>query len=288
MSATPLSLDGGVASRSKTRWIRANWVIVACLTVLAVMVLAAVLAPVIAPYNPNTTSLTHIYEGPSSAHLMGTDSVGRDIFSRVLWGARTSLLGPLLVVLIASIAATAIALFAAWVGGWLDQVISGGLDVTFAFPGLLLAIVAVAIFGEGLTAPVIALGIAYTPYIARVIRGAALRERNMPYVEALTVEGISARRIAWRHLLPNLRPLLFAQCTLSFAYATIDLAALSYLGLGVQPPTADWGRMVAEGQQAVLAHHPAEALFPGVALILMILVVFVLGRQLAKDAPDVE
>jgi peptide/nickel transport system permease protein len=286
MSATPISIPRA-RPRRVTGWMRTNWVVVVCLGVLAIMVLAALLAPVIAPYDPNTTNLSSVYESPSSTHLMGTDSVGRDIFSRVLWGARTSLLGPLLVVSIAGIAATTIALFSAWVGGWIDQVVSGVLDITFSFPGLLLAIVAVALFGAGLTAPVIALGIAYTPYIARVVRGAALRERNMPYVEALTVEGVAARRIAWRHLLPNLRPLLLAQCTLSFAYATIDLAALSYLGLGVQPPTADWGRMVAEGQQAVLAHHPAQALFPGLALILMIFVVFVLGRHLAREAPDV-
>ena len=266
---------------------RAQPLMVLCGGFLACITLLAVLAPLIAPQDPNATSFTAVYAGPSASHLLGTDSLGRDLLSRLLLGARTSLLGPLLVIAFASTVATALALTTAWIGGWFDQGVSSVLDIAFAFPGLLLAIGAVAIFGTGLTAPVIALGLAYTPYIARVLRGAALRERHMPYIEALSVQGLSAWRITVKHVLPNIRPLVLAQCTLAFAWATIDLAAISYLGLGVQPPTADWGRMVADGQPAILARHPAEALYPCVALVLMIVTVTAIGRRLARDAPDV-
>jgi peptide/nickel transport system permease protein len=158
------------------------------------------------------------------------------------------------------------------------------IDIVFGFPGLLLAIGAVAVFGVGLKAPVVALGIAYTPYIARVVRGMALRERRLPYVAALQVNGLSSIRIIVRHLIPNLAPIIAVQATLAFAYATIDLAAISFIGLGVQAPTSDWGLMIAQGQPAILAGHPAEALYPGVALIIVVVAVTVLGRRVQTDA----
>jgi peptide/nickel transport system permease protein len=193
------------------------------------------------------------------------------------------MLGPLGVIALATLIGVCAALVAAWWGGWVDSSISGVLDVLFAFPGLLLAIGASAVFGAGLLAPVLALGIAYTPYVARVVRSMAIRERALPYVAAATVLGLPRRRILFRHLLPGLAPLIFTQATLAFGYATIDLAAISFLGLGVQPPSSDWGLMVAQGRPGILAGHPGEALYPAIALLLVVLSVMAIGRRFARQ-----
>ena len=260
----------------------------ACVALLVLVVLVAVLAPLIAPHSPTEVNLSSAYLGPSLEHPMGTDASGRDILSRVIWGARSSLLGPLGVIALAIVLGVSIALAAAWFGGWVDTGLSAVIDVLFSFPGLLLAIIAVAVFGVGLGAPVLAIGIAYTPIMARVVRGSALRERQLPYIAAASVLGLPARRIVWRHLLPNVWPLIVAQTAIMFGYATIDLAAISFLGLGQQPPSSNWGLMVAEGRPAILAGHSAQALYPGVALVLVVLCVMVLGRRLGDRANDWE
>jgi peptide/nickel transport system permease protein len=246
---------------------------------LVLVVLGAVLAPLLAPYGPNQINLAAAYQGLSSQHLLGTDDLGRDIFSRLLYGARLPLLGAGLIDGIATALGLAVATTAAWVGGWLDAVVSRTLDVLFAFPGLLLAILAVALFGPGFVAPVIALAIAYTPYMARLIRSVAIRERSKPYIDACSVQGWSGAWICVRHLLPNLLPFVVVQATVSFGYALIDLASLSFLGLGVQPPAADWGLMISEGEPGILAHHPAEALFPGLMIILTVTALVTFGER---------
>jgi len=264
------------------RQVRRDPVAAACVGLVVIAALIAMTAPLLAPDDPNFVDLSAISQGPSAHHLLGTDASGRDLLSRLMFGARTSLLGPLFVVAIAGTAGTSIALGAAWVGGPVDAVVASALDVIFGFPGLLLAVGAVAVFGSGLTAPVLALGIAYTPYIARVVRGVALRERRLPYVAALQIAGCSGFRVVLRHILPNLGAIVVSQATLAFAYATIDLAAISFLGLGVQPPTSDWGLMIAQGQPAVLAGHPAEAIYPGIALIAVVVSVTLIGRRVGS------
>ncbi len=253
-----------------------------CAAFLALVVAVAVLAPLVAPDSPSEVNLSAAYLSPSLEHPLGTDSAGRDIFSRVVYGARSSLLGPLGTIALALTFGVSLGLAAAWWGGWIDTGLSATIDVLFSFPGLLLAIVAVAVFGAGLLAPILALGIAYTPIMARVVRGGALRERELPFVAAATVLGLPARRIVVRHVLPNIWPLIVAQTTLMFGYATIDLAAISFLGLGVQPPSSDWGLMVAQGRSAILAGHSAEAIYPGIALVAVVLCVMVLGRRLSE------
>ncbi|MGH2964718.1 MAG: ABC transporter permease [Solirubrobacterales bacterium] len=275
---------GAAGGRGIARLARSDPVAAVCAAILALAVIAAIFAPIVAPHDPSLVNLSVANEGPSGDYLLGTDGSGRDLLSRIIFGARSSLLGPLAVIVLATLLALTLALSSAWIGGWFDDTVSAGLDMVFAFPGLLLAIGAVAVFGVGLIAPAIALGIAYTPYIARVLRGAALRERRLPYVEALTIQGFSSVHIVTRHVLPNLRTLIVAQATLTFAYATIDLAAISYLGLGVQPPTPDWGLMVAQGQPAIIAHHAGQALYPGLALVLVVVAVTVLGRRVAPSA----
>ncbi|MFJ9705741.1 ABC transporter permease [Streptomyces sp. NPDC101234] len=248
------------------------------LTALATLLVAlAVLAPVLATHQPNTVDMAAASQDPSAGHWLGTDALGRDLYSRLLYGARVSLLGPALIITGATAGGVALALLCAWRGGWLDRVVSRINDVLFAFPGLLLAVLAVAVFGPGLTAPVVALAIAYLPYMARIVRGVAVRERRLPYVAALEAAGMSAWRINLRHLLPNLTPFIVAQATAAFGSALIDLAAVSFLGLGVQPPTADWGLMVSEGQSSLLAGAPGQSLMAGGLIVLTVVVFNLLG-----------
>jgi peptide/nickel transport system permease protein len=255
----------------------------AALLVCVLLALLAVVAPLIAPHDPNAVTLSQAYAGSSSAHPLGTDSNGRDLLSRLIIGSRTSLVGPLLVTLMAALIGAVLALVCAWFGGWVDATISRVLDVLFSFPGLLLAVVAVAVFGHGLPAAVIALGISYIPYHARVTRSAALRERAMPYVSALHVQGFSGLRICLRNILPNVFPLIVAHATVAFGYAMIDLAAISFLGLGVQPPTADWGSMVSTGEPGILSGHPQESLYAGICIVIAVAAFNVLGERMSDS-----
>jgi peptide/nickel transport system permease protein len=271
----------GARARVVGRRRRLDWVMIGCATFIVIIVVVAVFAPWIAPHDPNQVDILAAHEGPSAARLLGTDALGRDLLSRLIYGARLSLLGPALIVLIATVVGTTLAILAAWMGGWFDGVTSRVLDILFAFPGLIFAILAVAIFGAGLVAPVIALSIAYLPYDARVLRSVALRERNLPYIQACYVEGLPTRTITGRHLLPNILPFVFVQATLSFGYALVDLAAISYLGLGVAPPTPEWGLMVANGQASILSGYPQESLFAGLLIVATVVAFNLLGDRLA-------
>ncbi|MFG3547791.1 ABC transporter permease [Streptomyces sp. NPDC047725] len=242
----------------------------------------AVLAPLLAPHDPDAVDLAGAYQGSSGAHLLGTDASGRDLLSRLVHGSRTALIGPFLVVVISTLLGTVLALAAVWFGGWFDQMVVRVVDAVFAFPGLLLAILATALFGSGLNAAVAALSIAYVPYIARIVRSAALRERSLPYVAALQVQGVHGVRIAVRHILPNVGGLIVANATLAFGFALMDLAGLSFIGLGVQPPASDWGAMVGTGMAGVLQQHPPEALFAGALIVITVGAVNVLGDRLTE------
>lgn len=249
-------------------------------------VIIAVIGPWIAPSDPDTVSFSNSFGAASFSNPFGFDESGRDLLSRMLDGARSSLLGPLIVAVLSAVLGTAIAITAAWFGGWVDSIISLVLDVLFSIPGLLLAVLAVAIFGRGLTAPAIALVIANIPYFARIVRSVSVGEAASPYIASLRVQGFSTWSICWRHLFPNVRPTVIAQAMITFSFATVDLAALSYLGLGVQPPSANWGLMVSEGQQGVLQGQPAEALVGGVCLVLAVLAINVLGTRLMDRAEE--
>lgn len=270
---------------SDTRRVRSGlWrdpVVIATSGVIILLVAMAILAPWIAPSDPNYANILGVNQGPSAAHWLGTDAFGRDLLSRLIYGARLSLLGPALIIAISATLGTTLAIAAAWFGGWFDQIVSRVADILFAFPGLILAMLAVAMFGSGLVAPVIALSISYTPYLMRVIRAEAVRQRNLPYVAACYVEGLSARTICTRHLLPNVTPLLVVQATLSFGYALVDLAAVSYLGLGVQPPNSEWGLMVSTGQSSILAGYPQESLYAGAMIVITVVAFNLLGDRLA-------
>ncbi len=260
----------------------------ACAAVVGLAVLVAVVGPWVAPHDPEAVNLSQSFGAADAGHLLGYDEQGRDLLSRLLVGSRTSLLGPLAVVLVAVAVGVALAAAAAWRGGTFDMVTSGALDILFAFPGILLAILATAVFGTGLTAAAIALSIAYMPYVARVLRGALLRERAQAYVAALEVQGASGLAICARHLLPNVVPLVVAQATILFGYAMVDVAAISFIGLGVQAPQPDWGVMVSEGKSGVLEGHPATSLLAGLSIVVVVIAVNLLGERLNDRAQTVQ
>ncbi|GAA1448594.1 ABC transporter permease [Leifsonia poae] len=268
-----------VLRASRTRRPAISWTI--SLVVLAVITLAAVFAPLIAPYNPDHIDFTAIYASPSTAHWLGADALGRDTLSRLIFGARTALIGPFIVVIASTAVGILLGLFAAWRGGWIDAVLGRVFDVLFAFPSLLIAIMAVALFGKGLLAPVIAMSIAYAPFVARLTRSLVLAERSRPYVAAYRVQGFSGGWIALRRVLPNVAPIVGAQSTLNFGYVLAELAGLSFLGLGVQAPTADWGAMINEAQAGIVGGHFLPAIVPAVAVVIVVVAVNIVGEELS-------
>ena len=254
----------------------------AAAVVVAIAVLAALFGPWLAPGNPDLPDLQIAWVGPAAGHLLGFDFEGRDVLSRLLAGAQSAMLGPLAVVVLAMAGGTAFALISAWRRGATDAVISSGMDVLFAFPGILLAVLAATVFGAGLVAAAVALSIAYLPYVARVLRAAALKERNQPYVQALEVQGASVPRICLTHILPNMSRMIVAQATVLFGYAMVDLAAISFLGLGVQPPAANWGVMISENEPGILQGYPLPALAAAACVVFVVIAVNVLGERLLE------
>lgn len=257
--------------------------------IAALLVLLAIFAPLLAPHDPEAIDPLFVFAEPSSEHWLGTDDTGRDLLSRLIHGARPSLAGPAIVVMLSSTFGLVLALAAGWLGGAVDGVISRALDVLFAFPGLIIAVVAAAVFGAGFTAPVAALALAYTPIIARVLRAAVIRERSLPYVAALRVQGASGWRICLRHIVPNVVPLLLVQSAVGFGYAMLDLASISFLGLGTQPPTPDWGVMAANGQPSILDGNPEQSLYAAVVVVVAVVSFNLVGERLARhfDLEDV-
>lgn len=234
---------------------------------LVIIILGALSAPGIAPYDPNYLDLSKSLQHPSFEHLLGTDKVGRDILSRLLFGARITLLSALAVVSISALIGVPLGLLCGYYGGKMDALIMRIWDVVLAFPALLLAFVFAASFGRGISSVILALGIVYIPMISRLTRSLTLTEKNKTYIEAGRSMGFSTARILFRHILPNCIPTLLAELALDIAYAMLDLAALSFLGLGVQPPTADWGAMLGEGREYLLI-NPLLALAPGIMIII--------------------
>ena len=261
-------------------WNSVGWLGRVGAAIIVVAAIVAIFGPLLAPFPPNHSDLAYAFVGGSPTHPLGFDSQGRDLLSRLLVGARSSMLGAFIVIALAMTAGTFLAILAAWRRGWVDNLISSGSDLAFAFPGLLLAVLTAAVFGPSQWSAAASLAVAYIPYVSRIVRGAALRERSLPYIEALEVQGSAAWSICVRHVLPNIAPMLVAQGTILFGWAALDLAAISFIGLGVQPPQADWGVMAAEGETGVLQGFPAESLTAGVALVLVVVAFNVLGERL--------
>jgi peptide/nickel transport system permease protein len=253
--------------------------------VIVVLLLAvAVIAPIIAPHDPNDGELADSLAPPGQSYLLGADKNGRDILSRLIYGTRTALAGALMIVAISEVIGVPIGIWAAYRGGWVDETITRVWDMLLAFPPLLLAFAVVAAFGPGLPKAALALGILYVPFIARVVRSVTLVQKEMAYTEAARALGYGQGRIIFRHILPNCVSPIIVVTSIDIAYALLDLAALSYLGLGVQPPTADWGTMLSEGQ-LVLLTSPHVALAAGLAIVLAVLGFNLLGDGL-RDVLD--
>jgi peptide/nickel transport system permease protein len=252
--------------------------------VLVVLVLGAIFAPWIAPYDPVKQDFRIERDPPSLAHPMGVDDLGRDVLSRVIWGARVSLAAGAVAATIALMAGSALGMLAAFYGGRADTVIMRSMDVLLAFPYLLLAIGVVAILGPGLLTAMIAIGIVHVPGYARIVRGSVLMVRSREYVEAATALGASDLRVMGVHVLPNVLAPIIVQVTLNVGSSIIDTAGLSFLGLGTQPPTPDWGNMLAAGRSELI-NAPWIVTFPGLAILVTVLAFNLMGDAL-RDALD--
>ncbi len=254
------------------------------LAIVLVTALAALLGPVLTPYDPAAQELSRRLESPSLAHPFGLDELGRDILSRLLSGARISLMVGLAVVSVSSLVGMFFGSIAGYFGGVVDDAISRVVDVLMAFPGILLAIALVAVLGPNLTNVVLALsGIGWVGY-ARLVRSQALRAREFEFVQAARALGAGAPRIVFRHVLPTAFPAVVVQATLGMAGAIIAEAALSFLGLGVQPPTPSWGTMLDAGRSH-LFDAPHLTVFPGLAIAILVLGFNFLGDGL-RDRID--
>jgi peptide/nickel transport system permease protein len=254
------------------------------LAIVLVALFAAALGPVLTPYDPAAQNLSRRLERPSVSHPFGLDELGRDILSRLLAGARISLLVGMAVVSVSSLVGMLLGSIAGYFGGLADDLISRVVDVLMAFPGILLAIALVAVLGPSLTNVVIALSVIGWVGYARLVRSQALRARELDFVQAARALGAGAPRIVLRHVLPTALPAVVVQATLGMAGAIIAEAALSFLGLGVQPPTPSWGTMLDAGRSH-LFDAPHLTLFPGLAIATLVLGFNFLGDGL-RDRVD--
>src|SRR3954470_13490002 len=246
--------------------------------------LAAIVGPFLAPFDPSAQDLALRLAAPTASHPMGLDELGRDILARVLAGARISFLVGLTVVSVSAAVGTVFGALAGYFGGLMDDVISRGIDILLAFPGLLLAIALVAVLGPSLRNVLVALTIIGWVGYARLVRGQVLRAREFEYVQAARAQGARVGRILWHHVIPTAMPAVVVQATLGMAGAIIGEAALSFLGLGVQPPTPSWGTML-NGGRAHILDAPHLTLFPGLAIALLVLGLNFLGDGL-RDRID--
>jgi peptide/nickel transport system permease protein len=252
--------------------------------IIALLILLAVFGPLISPYDPNDIDMSNRVQPPSLAHPFGTDDFGRDILSRVLTGARVSLKVGIIAVGISMSIGTLLGLVSGYYGRWTDEIIMRSMDILFAFPAILLAIAIVAALGPGVTNAMIAIGIVYTPIFARITRGSVLAVREQVYIEAAKSTGCGDSRILSHHILPNVSAPIIVEITLSLAFAILAEAALSFLGLGTQPPDPSWGRMLSEGR-SFIQMAPWIGVFPGLAIMLTVMGFNFLGDGL-RDALD--
>ena len=252
---------------------------VASLVVVLVFVLTAIFAPLLAPYGAGATDFNALLAHSSSKHLLGTDELGRDEFSRLIWGARASIQAGFFATVLAMLVAVPIGLVAGYYRGWVDTVIARMTDVLLAFPFVILAVGLAAILGPSLKNATIALGVAAMPGVIRIARGETLALREADFVPAAVANGANDFTIIFRHILPNMTSTLLVQATLIIPGAIIGEAMLSFLGLGVQPPTPSWGVMLQDAQ-SYLSQAPRLAVYPGLAIVVASLAFNVLGDGL--------
>ena len=252
--------------------------------VIALAVLLALAAPLVAPYDPLAQDLGKTLSPPGREHLLGTDNVGRDVLSRMIWGTRISLVAGFVSVAIAAVAGSVLGLLAGYAGGRTDALVMRLMDAVLSFPPLVLALALGAVLGAGLGGVLIALGVVYTPTFARLMRGQVLTITTREYVEAARAVGAPGWRVAWRHVVPNASAPIVVQASLSLAFAILAEASLSFLGLGVQPPAASWGSMINAGR-GYLQQAPWIVFGPGLALFVTVVGLNFMGDAV-RDALD--
>ena len=288
----PLALlrEHGISERPRTptgdalRHLRHNPVAIVGAAILLLLVVTAALAPAIAPYDPTAQTLSARNAGPSSAHWLGMDALGRDVLSRVIYGSRISLFIGLFTVSAAVAVGAMVGALAGYFGGWLDSLLMRVMDVLLAFPDLLLAIAVVAVLGPGLLNALYAISFVTIPIYARTVRASVLSIKEQEYVVAARAIGAPPARILWQAILPNAISPLIVQATLGIATAILGAAALSFIGLGAQPPDPEWGLMLAQHRNLVFT-APHTVFFPGLAIMLTVLGFNLLGDGL-RDALD--
>lgn len=282
--ATATSSESESASRKAVKRFARNRLAVAGLVLIAVLTLMAVFSPLIAPYDPIKQDYGALSQAPSSAHLFGTDNLGRDVLSRTIYGARVSLSAGVIAVGLATLAGLVLGLLAGFFGGWLDELIMRVVDAMLAFPFLVLAITLAAVLGPNLQNAMLAIAVVSAPVFARLARAQVLSERERDYVQAAHALGSSDARIVFRHLLPNIAGPIIIQTSLSIAGAILAESSLSFLGLGVQPPTPSWGEML-NTARGYLRDAPWTAIAPGSLIFVSVLAFNLLGDGL-RDALD--
>jgi peptide/nickel transport system permease protein len=265
--------------------LRSNSFAITGLIILIIVIMGAIFAPWISPYDPNEMNLRNALQSPGSpGHILGTDELGRDTLSRLIFGSRISLSVGLIVVIIAGSIGVVLGAISGYYGGVIDQVIMRIVDVLFAFPFLILAIAVVSIVGGGLTNVMITLGLVSWISYARLVRGMVLSLREEEFVISARVMGVKSWRIIWRHILPNTLGIVIVQATYGAAVAILSASALSFLGMGAQPPTAEWGAMLSTAKQS-MRQEPILAIAPGLAIMITVLAINFVGDAL-RDALD--
>lgn len=275
---------------SRSPWIlaweryRRNRVAMAGLVGLVLVLFVILAAPLLAPSDPLKTDYDNLKSPPTSQHVWGTDDLGRDIYSRVIWGGRDTLSVGMLAVLVGLVCGTLIGLVSGFVGGWLDEVVQRLVDILLAFPGILLMLSIVTILGRGLEAIILAVGIAYTPAITRFTRGNVLALKNLEYVEAARALGAKPAWIIFRHILPNTVGTLIVFSSMLLASSVLLTAGLNYIGLGAKPPSPEWGAMLNYGRNFI-SYAWWMSVFPGLAIFIVSLCINMVGDGL-REALD--
>ena len=277
-------------TRSSSFWsdawrrLRKNKSAMIALAVLAVMVFCAIFAPIISPYSPTEQNWDDAFQMPSFQHLLGTDNFGRDILSRIIYGSRISLLVGVSSIVTAIIAGGLLGAVSGYYGGRVDNLMMRTMDILMAIPGMLLAISLAAAMKPGLLSLVIAIAVAEVPGYARVVRASVLTIKDQEYIEAAESIGASDARIILRHIIPNCMAPIIVQATLGMAGAILSAASMSFLGLGIQPPTPEWGSMLSAAKDYITSYWHMAA-FPGIAIMITIFSLNALGDGL-RDALD--
>jgi peptide/nickel transport system permease protein len=263
------------------RNIKDNPYLLSGIIITGIIVLVILIGVFWTPYNPTTMNSAEKLQGMSLRHPMGTDNMGRDVLSRVMYGSRITLLIAIGTVFIGSVVGTIIGALTGYFGGMFDEVTMRIIDALFAFPSILLALVIVSVFGTGWVQLLISLGIAFVPSYARIVRGEVLRCRNMDYVENARLQGVSNLRMIFVHILPNIKGVMASSIMIGFNNAVLAEAGLSYLGVGSQPPYASLGKMLSDAQQYMFT-TPSYVLCPGIVIVLMVLGFAFLGEGISR------